>query len=117
MARNALSASDSGRLWPEPRRRAILQLVAGQELAAGEIAAEFDVTRTAISQHLTVLKDAGLIAERCDGTRRLYRACPDALDGLHRILEEMWASSLDVARQLVDAERGLTDDDVVHRVG
>ena len=58
----------------EPRRRKILQLVAHDELAAGEIAAAFDITRTAVSQHLTVLKNAGLLSERRDGTRRLYRA-------------------------------------------
>ena len=58
----------------EPRRRAILRLVARDELAAGEIAAAFDVTRTAVGQHLTVLKDAGLLAERRDGTRRRARA-------------------------------------------
>lgn len=95
----------------EPRRRAILRLVAHDELAAGEIAAAFDVTRTAISQHLTVLKNAGLLAERRDGTRRLYRARPDGLVGLRQFLDEMWASSLDVARRLVEAERGITNDD------
>jgi DNA-binding transcriptional ArsR family regulator len=95
----------------EPRRRAILRLVAHDELAAGEIAAAFDVSRTAISQHLTVLKNAGLLAERRDGTRRLYRARPEGLAGLRRFLDETWASSLDVARRLVEAERGITGDD------
>lgn len=98
------------RALAEPRRRAILRLVATDELAAGEIAAAFDVTRTAVSQHLTVLKAAGLLHERRDGTRRLYRARPEGLDGLRRFLDEMWASSLDVARRLVEAERGLDDE-------
>ena len=93
----------------EPRRRAILRLVAGDELAAGEIAAAFDVTRTAVSQHLTVLKNAGLVTERRQGTRRLYRARPQGLDGLREFLNEMWASSLDAARQMVEADRGLSD--------
>ena len=101
----------------EPRRRAILRLVAHGELSAGEIAAAFDVTRTAISQHLTVLKDAGLLAERRDGTRRLYRARPEGLDGLRQFLDDMWASSLDAARRLVEAERGITDDDKTARAG
>jgi DNA-binding transcriptional ArsR family regulator len=101
----------------EPRRRAILQLVANDELAAGQIAAHFDVTRTAISQHLTVLKEAGLIAERRDGTRRLYRARPDALDGLRHFLEDLWASSLDVARRIVEAERGISDSEDGQRAG
>jgi DNA-binding transcriptional ArsR family regulator len=99
------------RALAEPRRRAILRLVADDELAAGEIAAQFDVSRTAVSQHLTVLKDAGLLVERRDGTRRLYRARPEGLDGLRQELEGMWASSLDVARRLVEAERGLSDED------
>src|SRR5712692_1482259 len=91
----------------EPRRRAILRLVADDELAAGEIAAVFDVTRTAVSQHLTVLKNAGLLTERREGTRRLYRARPEGLDGLREFLTGMWAASLDAARQLVEAERGI----------
>ncbi len=101
----------------EPRRRAILRLVADDELPAGEIAAAFDVSRTAVSQHLTVLKNAGLLAERRDGTRRLYRARPEGLDGLRQLLNDMWASSLDVARRLVEAERGITDDDQAASAG
>ena len=97
------------RALAEPRRRAILRLVACDELAAGEIASAFDVTRTAVSQHLTVLKNAGLLAERREGTRRLYRARPEGLDRLRRFLDEMWASSLGTARRLVEAERGISD--------
>ena len=93
----------------EPRRRAILRLVADDELAAGEIAAAFEVTRTAISQHLSVLKNAGLLTERREGTRRLYRARPEGLDGLREFLDDMWAASLDAARQIVEADRGVTD--------
>ena len=96
---------------------AILGLVAHEELAAGEIATHFDITRTAVSQHLTVLKEAGLLAERRDGTRRLYRARPEVLDELRLLLESMWASSLDVARQVVEAERGLSDDEGLGHTG
>jgi DNA-binding transcriptional ArsR family regulator len=95
----------------EPRRRAILRLVSDGELAAGQIAAAFDVTRTAVSQHLTVLRNAGLLTERRDGTRRLYRARPEGLAGLRAFLDDMWASSLDTARRLVEAEEGITDDE------
>jgi hypothetical protein len=56
-----------------------------------------------------VLKNAGLLGERRDGTRRLYRARPEALEGLRSFLDEMWASSLDVARRIVEAERGIDD--------
>jgi DNA-binding transcriptional ArsR family regulator len=89
----------------EPRRREILRLVASDEMAAGEIAAAFDVTRTAISQHLTVLRNAGLITERREGTRRLYRARPEGLAGLREFLDEMWASSLGIAVRLAEAGR------------
>jgi DNA-binding transcriptional ArsR family regulator len=106
----------------EPRRRSILRLVAHDELSAGEIASAFDVTRPAVSQHLTVLKDAGLLTERREGTRRLYRARPEGLDGLREFLEDMWASSLDTARRLVEAghgieNRGIDADDVHHAAG
>jgi DNA-binding transcriptional ArsR family regulator len=74
----------------EPRRRAILKLVARTELAAGDIAAVFDVTRPAISQHLTVLRCAGLLHERRVGSRRLYRARPEGFDGLRTLLDELW---------------------------
>jgi DNA-binding transcriptional ArsR family regulator len=111
------TADDALRAIAEPRRRAILDLVSHDELAAGEIAAAFDVTRTAVSQHLTVLKNVGLLTERRDGTKRLYRARPEGLNGLRKFLDEMWASSLDVARRLVEAERGISDDDQVTSAG
>mgnify|MGYP002397887559 CR=1 FL=1 len=72
----------------EPRRRDILSLVRGSELTAGEIAARFpEVTPPAISQHLKVLAEAGLVSVRRQGTRRLYRAQPDNLLEVMRFLE------------------------------
>ncbi len=103
------------RALAEPRRRVILRLVARDELSAGEIAAAFEVSRTAVSQHLTVLKNAGLLTERREGTRRLYRARPEGLTGLREFLDEMWSDALDTARRLVEAERGLSDDQEVPR--
>jgi DNA-binding transcriptional ArsR family regulator len=106
------------RALAEPRRRAILRLVAHDELSAGEIAAAFDVSRTAISQHLTVLKNAGLLTERRDGTRRMYRTRPIGLAGLREFLDEMWGGALDTARRLAEAERGVSDaDEQLHRAG
>lgn len=87
----------------EPRRRAILQLVAGRELPAGEIAAHFDVTRPAISQHLGVLKDAGLVTERRDGTRRWYRARPEGLAELRAFLEQFWPAALQSFKERAEA--------------
>ena len=101
----------------EPRRRKILQLVAHDELAAGEIAAAFDITRTAVSQHLTVLKDAGLLSERRDGTRRLYRARAQGLAGLREFLDDMWSGALDAARRIAEQDRGVADDDRAASVG
>jgi DNA-binding transcriptional ArsR family regulator len=109
--RRERAAEDALRAIAEPRRRAILRLVARDELAAGEIAAAFDITRTAVSQHLTVLKKAGLLTERRDGTRRLYRARADGLGELREFLDDMWAGSLDAARHIAEAERGEADDE------
>ncbi|SDH73002.1 ArsR/SmtB family transcription factor [Nonomuraea jiangxiensis] len=105
------------RALAEPRRRTILRLVAHDEMSAGEIAATFEVSRTAISQHVTVLKNAGLLTERRAGTRRLYRARPEGLAGIRAFLDEMWAGALDTARRLAEAERGLSDDVDAERTG
>ena len=86
-----------------PRRRQILTLVRDGELSAGEIAAHFDVTRPAVSQHLNVLKEAGLVNERRNGTRRLYRARPEGLVPIKSFLEGFWDGRLEVLK--VEAER------------
>ncbi len=88
----------------EPRRRAILTLVRDAELTAGEIARSFDVTRPAISQHLGVLKEAGLVSERRDGTRRFYRARPEGLRELQRFLEQFWKDGLQRLREAAEWE-------------
>lgn len=89
----------------EPRRREILRLVRDEELPAGAIAARFaDVTRPAISQHLRVLLHAGLVAERRDGTRRLYRATPEGLDDLRAFLDEFWDARLAALRDAAEHE-------------
>ena len=78
----------------EPTRREILRLVQDSELPAGRIALRFDVTRPAISQHLRVLTDAGLVTVRRDGTRLLYRARPEGLLELRQYLETFWDEGL-----------------------
>ena len=87
----------------EPNRRRILQLVRDEELSAGEIASHFDVSRPAVSQHLTVLKEAGLVSERRDGTKRLYRAHANGFADLKAFLDDFWGDRLEVLRQ--EAER------------
>jgi DNA-binding transcriptional ArsR family regulator len=87
-----------------PRRRAILTLVRDDELSAGEIASHFDVTRPAVSQHLNVLKEAGLVSERRNGTRRLYRARPEGLVELKDFLEEFWDVRLEALKHEAEKE-------------
>jgi len=87
-----------------PRRRAILRLVRTDELSAGEIAAHFDVTRPAVSQQLRVLKDAELLVERREGTRRLYRARPEGLAELRAFVEDFWDGRLDALKREAEAE-------------
>lgn len=86
----------------EPRRRSILELVDRRELSVGEIAERFDVTRPAISQHLGVLRRAGLVHERRDGNRRLYAAQPRGLAPLRAYLDRFWGRALDELK--VEAE-------------
>jgi DNA-binding transcriptional ArsR family regulator len=88
----------------EPRRRAILTLVRDGELSSGEIAAHFDVTRPAVSQHLNVLKEAGLVSERRNGTRRLYRARPEGLVEIKDFLEAFWDVRLDALKREAEKE-------------
>lgn len=86
----------------EPRRRAILELVRDGELASGEIARHFDVSGPAISQHLGVLKEAGLVTERRAGTRRLYRARPEGLQDVRAFVEAFWDDRLDRLRDVAE---------------
>jgi DNA-binding transcriptional ArsR family regulator len=94
------------RALAEPRRRRILELVKDEELSAGEIAAGFEVSRSAISQHLTVLRRAGLVAERRDGTRRLYRTRPEGLVGLREFLDRFWDEGLERLKLAAELEEG-----------
>jgi DNA-binding transcriptional ArsR family regulator len=93
------------RALSDERRRAILRLIATEERAAGEIAGQFEVSRPAVSQHLAVLKSAGLVEERREGTRRLYRAVPSALDELREYLDTFWGDSLANLKAEVELEK------------
>jgi DNA-binding transcriptional ArsR family regulator len=98
-----LSVEAVARAIAAPRRRQILSLVRDEELSAGEIASHFDVSRPAVSQHLNVLKEAGLVSERRNGTKRLYRAQPDGLAELRAFLEQFWDHRLEALKR--EAER------------
>lgn len=93
----------------EPHRRAILRLVRDRELSAGQIASHFDVTRPAVSQHLTVLRRAGLLDERRQGTRRLYRMRPEGLEDLREFLDEFWASGLERLKLAAELDQSRKD--------
>jgi DNA-binding transcriptional ArsR family regulator len=90
----------------EPRRREILTLIWSRELPAGRIASQFEgeVTRPAISQHLRVLKDAGLIDERREGTRRYYRARPEGLAEMREFFESLWDGGLERLKAAAERE-------------
>jgi len=87
----------------EPRRREILRLIWDAERQAGDIAEHFDVTFGAVSQHLGVLRKAGLVVVRRDGTRRFYRADREALAPFTAVLEQMWDAQLDRLAILAEA--------------
>jgi DNA-binding transcriptional ArsR family regulator len=93
----------------EPRRRQILALVSDEELSAGEIASRFDVSRPAISQHLTVLRGAGLLSERRQGTSRYYRARPEGLAGLRDFMDRFWTDRLERLKLAAELEQQRRD--------
>jgi|SRR4051794_14525946 DNA-binding transcriptional ArsR family regulator len=88
----------------QPKRREILRLLAGGERSAGDVAAHFDVTQPAISQHLKVLRQAGLVGERRDGTRRLYSVRTEGLADLHSFLAEVLPDNLQRLKRAAEAE-------------
>jgi DNA-binding transcriptional ArsR family regulator len=88
----------------EPNRLAILTLIRVRELPAGEIAERFKTTRSAVSQHLRVLTNAGLLTERHVGTKRLYRLRPAGFRRLRRLLDTFWDDKLDRLKAEVELE-------------
>ena len=92
------------RALADPRRREIIRLVRGRERSAGDIAAHFDVSRPAVSQHVAVLRQAGLLTERRDGNRRLYRVRPEALVEVRAYMEEFWTDHLARLRSAAEEE-------------
>ena len=94
----------------DPKRREILRLVWSTELPATDIAGHFgDVTRSAISQHLGVLRQANLICERRDGNRRLYRANVDEMARLRTFLDQYWSGGLDRLKNAAEAAQRKKD--------
>jgi len=87
----------------DPTRREIFERVAARPRAVGEIADELPVSRPAVSQHLKVLKDAGLVTDRAHGTRRIYQVHPPALEALRTYLDSFWTTALDRFKSAAEA--------------
>ena len=90
----------------DPNRRAILRLVRDHPRSVNEIAERFDITQQAVSQHLKVLRDAGLVAVRPQGQRRLYVVRPEGLTELRDFLDEFWPDSLQRLKEAVESGDG-----------
>jgi len=88
----------------DPTRRAIFERVADRPSAVGELARELPVSRPAVSQHLKVLKDAGLVVDRPDGTRRIYQVAPDGVGALRAQLDRFWNQALANFKELVEQD-------------
>ncbi|HEY2439270.1 MAG TPA: metalloregulator ArsR/SmtB family transcription factor [Solirubrobacteraceae bacterium] len=88
----------------EPRRRAILMLVRDEPRSVNEIAAHFDITQQAVSQHLRVLKNAGLVAVRPAGQRRLYEVRTEGLESVRGYLAQLWPERLENLKQAVEGD-------------
>lgn len=88
----------------DPTRRTILRLVRDEERTVNEIAAEFAVSRPAISQHLKVLSDAGLVTVRREATRRWYRSSPERIDEVRQWLGDFWAHGLEELKRAAEQE-------------
>ena len=86
----------------DPIRRRVLELVRDRALPAGELAAEFDISRPAVSRHLRVLRETGLVQERREGRLRLYRADPAPLEELREWLEGYWSGRLDALKRAAE---------------
>ena len=94
------------RALAEPNRRAILRLVRDQPCSVGEIGEHFDITQQAVSHHLRVLTDAGLLGVSRDGKRRLYVLDPRGLEDLDRFLQSLWPSALQRLKRVVESDHG-----------
>ncbi len=96
-------------LIAEPNRQKIMRIVWNEEKSAGDIAEEFDVTFGAVSQHLHVLREAGLLEMRKAGRSRFYRARKESLGPFAKALEAMWSDALDRLKSAVELETSHKD--------
>ena len=90
----------------DPTRRRIVELLAQREYGAGELAHRFDMTPPAVSQHLRVLKEAGLVSDTRAGTRRLYQLNPEGIALLRAHFDQMWGQAMNSFASTVEARKG-----------
>ena len=97
------NGADGLGLLGDPTRRAIFELLARRPSTVGELAQHLPITRSAVSQHLRVLKDGGLVVSTAEGTRRIYRLNPDGVTALRAYLDRVWAEALTAFGKAVQA--------------
>ena len=110
MPLHALPGDPFGALG-DPNRRTILQLLAAGDRSVTELAGELPISRPAVSRHLRLLKEAGLVADRAEGTRRLYRLDDEGIEAVREYLEQVWGDAAARFRLLAEntSERGGRD--------
>jgi DNA-binding transcriptional ArsR family regulator len=101
----------------DPTRLAVFQRIAKRPHSVGEIAEGMTVSRPAVSQHLGVLKKAGLVADERDGTRRIYRVRPEGIEALRRYFDELWKRNLNAFQAAAERRRGNDEGSVGNRTG
>lgn len=103
----------------DPTRRAIFECLARRPMPVGQLSAELPVTRSAVSQHLKVLKQAGLVSDQADGTRRIYRVSSEGVRAIHAYLDQMWSQALagfqQAAEQMAAAGRPDSGDESMQK--
>jgi DNA-binding transcriptional ArsR family regulator len=102
---NAVAVDEVFKALAEPKRREMLRLLRTEAMSVNEIASRFDITQQAVSLHLKVLRGAGLVTERRDGTRRLYLVRPEGLAGVNQFIDELWPAALGRLKSAVEARR------------
>jgi len=90
-------------LLGDPTRRAIFELLARRPSSVGELARQLPISRPAVSQHLRVLRDGGLVVSRAEGTRRVYRLNPDGVTALRAYLDRIWDQALTAFQKAAEA--------------
>ena len=108
---NAVAAIQALSALGDPSRRAIFERLAQAPASVGEIAGGLPVSRSAVSQHLRVLKEAGLVSETPDGTRRIYRLDPAGLGAVRGWLDAQWAAALGSFAAFADQQMDADDEE------